>query len=114
MPAAMLTMFASATPTLVKRDGCASRKGSSTLKPRSAVKRWMSAPAEAASARVLMAVLRTVELRERRLVFRRVRAAVVPEQRIFHEGDPLAFDGVGNDCAGLAGLERHGPERVQD
>src|SRR5437879_225021 len=114
MPAATLTMLASETPALVNRCGCLSRNGSRTLKPRSAVSRWTSAPSEASSLSVATTVLRMVELCEGCFVLFRIGAAVVPEERVLHERDALSLDGVGHDDARFAGLEGRRAQGVDD
>src|SRR6266446_7664146 len=99
-PVAKPTMFCSATPTLKNLPGKASEKGSSAMKPRSAVSSTTRGSRSASSTRARMKDLRMASVpyfRERRPVLLIVHRHVVPADLALHERHALAERRVGNE-----------------
>src|SRR5258708_27074663 len=89
---AMPSMFCSATPTLKKRWGQASMKGSRAMKPRSAVSRTTRGSRSASSTRAPTKALRIASvpyLSQGCCIVLIVHRHVVPADLALHEGDAL-------------------------
>src|SRR5260370_19618506 len=92
-PVAMATMFCSATPTLKKRSGKASMKGSSAMKPRAAVRRTLRGSRAASCTSACTKALRMSSVpylaKGLRIVLI-VHRHVMPADLALHEGDALS------------------------
>src|SRR5260370_35587374 len=114
-PVAMATMFCSATPTLKKRSGKASMKGSRAMKPRSAVSRTMrgsrSASWTSACTKALRMSLVPYLAKGLRIVLI-VHRHVMPANLALHEGDALSKCRMRDED--MRAPRQHPRDRVRD
>src|SRR5260370_13674545 len=114
-PVAMATMFCSATPTLKKRSGKASMKGSSAMKPRSAVSRTMRGSRSASWTSACTKALRMSSVpylaKGLRIVLI-VHRHVMPADLALHKGDTLSKCRMRDED--MRASRRHRRDRVRD